>query len=81
MEEIRQDLAAARVYSLRNASEDDPLMVDKSVISDFHHTTFERHGASADVFGGDTWDRWHGAAVSGFFGDRYEWCNAPACKP
>ncbi|WP_266169712.1 RHS repeat-associated core domain-containing protein [Dyella subtropica] len=79
MDGIRQDLAIARVDSLRRATEDNPLMVKKGLISRFHHRVFARHGASEDVFGGDTWDKIHGAAISEFFGDRYEWCDAPAC--
>ncbi|WP_177229299.1 RHS repeat protein [Dyella sp. OK004] len=80
MDGIRQDLAKERVAGLVEASENHPLMVDKGDISRFHHRVFARHGASEDVFGGDTWDKWRGAAISEFFGDRYEWCDAPACK-
>ncbi len=81
MDDIRRGLAQARVAQLAGASEEDPLMVTKSAISDFHHQVFAQNGADPDVFGGDLWDSMHGETISGLLGDRYDWCSSPSCRP
>jgi len=76
MENIRKGLALARMHSLDGATPDNPSMVPRKTISDFHHQVFQDNGADPGTFGGDKWDAIHGA-----FFTNYDWCPAPSCRP
>ena len=75
MESIRKGLVLARVDQLATATIQNPIMVTRQSISNFHQSVFTRNGASANAFGGDLWDIIK--PVSTFF---YDWCGAPACQ-
>ncbi|MCZ8319903.1 MAG: RHS repeat-associated core domain-containing protein, partial [Silanimonas sp.] len=79
MERVRRELAMAHADALINsgASPESPAKLTREQIGDFHRDVFSRNGASPDVFGGSTYDKW-GGAVGRWY---YDWCPSPSCSP
>ncbi|HEL5026876.1 TPA: hypothetical protein UOA81_002071 [Stenotrophomonas maltophilia] len=83
MESIRVDLAKAHVQALEDAGArpDNPVMLDRGVIGDFHERVFENNGADPKAFGGYKTDAAERAAnlFGGTTRDIYDYCPAPSC--
>lgn len=78
MEAIRVALAKAHANALNSAgaSPQNPVMLSRQTIANFHSSVFAANGAGS-VFGGATWDKymgWSGGVV-------YDWCPSPSCHP
>ncbi len=84
MEAIRVGLAKAHVQALdqAGATEKNPVMLDRSVIGEFHERVFERNGADPKAFGGYKTDALE--AVINVLGsttrDVYDYCPQPSCS-
>jgi len=76
MQRVRIGLAKARHAQLIGASPDDPRIVDRQTIADFHGEVFSENGATPNDFGGLLWD------MGKDFGAHliYDWCENPACR-
>lgn len=78
MEAVRVALAKAHANALNSAgaTPQNPVMLSRQTIADFHSAAFTTNGAG-DVFGGATWDKymgWSGGMI-------YDWCPSPSCHP
>lgn len=80
MNAIRTALVQGHVAALdaRNASPNNPVILNAQTIAEFHYSAFSNNGASSNIFGGDflgTWTlgRW-------IVNQSFTWCAFPSCE-